>query len=273
MRGRRIEVNVGLEPLNSQGVMKMPTWKYLPGQLARDIGVGPTGSVWIIGDQPVGAGTDGVVLQMVPNLDGSTSFLPPPDGGGGVRIAVDDQGHPWLVNSFDQIFARGVGGSVGWQQATGLAKDIGVGVGPPNESVWAIGTNHVGAASDFGVFRFNDFGAGWSPLDGGGVRIAVDPTGHPWMVNSVGEIYQHTNSGWRNITDISGGRARDIGVGGDGTVWVIGTDNVPGGGTPFQWTGSIWKDVAGGGATQISVDPSGLPWIVNSDGAIFHLIP
>ena len=65
------------------------------------------------------------------------------------------------------------------------------------------------------------------------------------------------------------GFAKDIGVGGDGSVWIIGTNP---GGTEHdfgihKWTGSNWRGIEGGGV-QISVDSSGLPWIVNSMGNI-----
>ena len=65
------------------------------------------------------------------------------------------------------------------------------------------------------------------------------------------------------------GFAKDIGVGGDGSVWIIGTNP---GGTEHdfgihKWTGSNWQGIEGGGV-EISVDSSGLPWVVNSMGNI-----
>jgi hypothetical protein len=65
------------------------------------------------------------------------------------------------------------------------------------------------------------------------------------------------------------GSAKDIGVGGDGSVWIIGT-SPRGTAHDFgihKWTGSNWQGIEGTGV-EISVDSSGLPWIVNSMGNI-----
>jgi hypothetical protein len=68
------------------------------------------------------------------------------------------------------------------------------------------------------------------------------------------------------------GFAKDISVGKDGSVWIIGTNPV-GPANNFgihKWTGSDWVGIDGAGV-QISVDDSGLPWIVNSKGKILRL--
>jgi hypothetical protein len=73
-----------------------------------------------------------------------------------------------------------------WIKRPGLAHDIGIGA---DGSVWVIGTQRVGAANDFGVLYWgkdND----WHDIDGGGVRIAVDQHGDPWVVNSTNRIYR-----------------------------------------------------------------------------------
>lgn len=62
------------------------------------------------------------------------------------------------------------------------------------------------------------------------------------------------------------GAAFDIGVGANGAVWTIGTDN-----SIFRWTGTSWQGVDGS-AFRIAVDPSGNPWVVNSRAEIFRRI-
>jgi hypothetical protein len=67
------------------------------------------------------------------------------------------------------------------------------------------------------------------------------------------------------------GLGKDIGVGADGSVWVIGTNPV-GAGADFgvhKWNGTSWDGVDGGGV-RIAVGPDGTPWVVNSAGQIFH---
>jgi hypothetical protein len=67
--------------------------------------------------------------------------------------------------------------------------------------------------------------------------------------------------------DLLPGKARDIGVGANGTVWVIGTAAAPGGYSIHRWTGSAWQRIAGG-AVRIDVDGAGNAWIVNNAGDI-----
>jgi hypothetical protein len=66
--------------------------------------------------------------------------------------------------------------------------------------------------------------------------------------------------GW----ELEPGAARDVGVGADGSVWVVGTGVVPGGFGIWRWGGADWISEPGG-ATNISVGRDGLPWVVNSN--------
>jgi hypothetical protein len=143
----------------------------------------------------------------------------------------------------------------------GTAKDIGVGA---DGSVGIIGTNPSGNKDNFGAHRWT--GKDWQGVEGGGVRIDVDPKGNPWMINAKGEIFRRVKDTWQHLP----GSAKDIGVGADGSVWIIGT-NPSGNKDNFgvhKWTGKDWAGVEGGGV-QISVDKSGSPWMVNAMGNIF----
>jgi len=99
----------------------------------------------------------------------------------------------------------------------GGGRDIGVGA---DGSVWLIGGNHVGVGQDSSPFKWN--GSDWVGAEGGGVAIAVDPKGNPWMINSVGEIYHYSGKEWVQMPS----RGRDIGVGANGAVWLIGVGPV-----------------------------------------------
>ena len=77
---------------------------------------------------------------------------------------------------------------------------------------------------------------------------------------------QSAESGsWQRMT----GRAKDIGIGANGSVWVIGTTQARGGYGIYRWTGSNWQQV-NGAAVAIDVDASGTPWVVNSEGSIYR---
>lgn len=229
-------------------------WIQRPG-LATDIGIGGDGSVWVIGTHHVGTGFDFGIHRWI--LTNSTWE---DINGGGVRIDVDENGNPWIVNSKNQIFHRL---NDNWVQLPGLATDVGVGA---DGSVWIIGTNPVGSGKDLGVHRWT--GSAWEAVDGGGIRIDVDDNGNPWIVNSRNQIFHRSDNQWVQLP----GLAKDIGVGSD-NVWIIGTNPV-GDGYDFgvhRWTGSTWQAFDGGGV-QIAVGFPGLPWIVNSKGNIFQRV-
>jgi Tectonin domain len=156
---------------------------------------------------------------------------------------------------------------IGFSRLPGLAKDIGV-AGSGSEGAWVIGTNPVGTAQDFGIFRWAGDIETWVSVDGGGVRIAVEgiPT-NPWIVNSAGEIFRRVNNQWERLP----GLANDVGVGGAGAAWIIGTNRVGTSGDfgIFKWTGTEWEEVEGGGVA-IAVDGAGIPWVINSNGEIFR---
>lgn len=65
------------------------------------------------------------------------------------------------------------------------------------------------------------------------------------------------------------GTANDVGVGAEGTAWVIGTNSVAGGFGIYRWSGTAWQRFDGG-AVRIAVGPQGEPWVVNSAGNIYR---
>ena len=145
-----------------------------------------------------------------------------------------------------------------WRGMPGAAKDIGIGV---NGTVWIIGANKT--QGGYGIYRWRE--DRWQGIDGGAVRIAVDTYGNPWVVNSARRILRRVYKRGIGMP----GRAKDIGIGTGGVVWMIGANRVAGGFGIFRLNGNKWFEV-GGGAVQISVGP-GIPWIVNSDNKIFSV--
>jgi hypothetical protein len=207
---------------------------------ATDVGIGANGSVWVIGINPVGGGFG------IWHWNG-TGWIPL--AGGGVAIAVDPGGRPWVINSGHRIYQWN---GQNWTLYPGAATDIGVG---SNGSVWVVGINPVGGG--FGIWHWS--GRGWSSVPGGAVRITVDSAGLPWVANTTHNIY-HWNG--RNWTIFPGG-ATDIAVGANGSLWVVGVNPVAGGFGIWHWTGTGWAPLSGG-AARIAIDPRGNPWIVNS---------
>jgi hypothetical protein len=216
----------------------------LPGS-ARDVGAGAGGSLWVIGTNKVNGG-NGIYRW-------TGSDWTPVDGGA-VRIAVDRSGNPWVVNNAGNIY-RWVNGA--FQQLPGSAKDIGTGA---DGSVFVVGTNPV--FGGYGIYRWA--GSDWTRVDGGAVRIAVDRSGNPWVVNDAGNIYRRVNGAFQQLP----GSAKDIGTGADGSVFVVGTNPVFGGYGIYRWAGSDWTPVDGG-AVAISVGAPGQVAVVNDAGNIY----
>lgn len=231
-------------------------WLRVPGD-ARDIGVGADGSVWVLG----GTVYDHAGFDFFDD-NGDVDFglwVLEPDGwvevpGSGIRLDVDPNGYPWVINSNREIWRLT---ALGWRRIPGRANDIGIGA---DGSVWALGTTE--RQGGYEVFRYTGFG--WQKVHGTGVRIDVGPNGIPWIINHDDDIFRLINGYWEELP----GLAKDIGIGADGSVWVIGSDRREGGYGIYQWDGYGWLK-ARGSARQISVGPDGQPWVVNRDGEIY----
>jgi tectonin-like protein len=166
-----------------------------------------------------------------------------PVDGYGVRVALEPDGDPWVVNSSNEIW-RMVNGT--FEKQPGEAKDIGVG---GDGSVWIIGT-------DSNIYRWNQ--NDWQKVPGNGVAISVDQLGAPWVVNAQHRIYHWV----KNEFVLLNGEAKDIGAGNN--VWIIGTDNAL-----WQLQGSDWKSLGGAGV-RVSAGAPNTAWVVNDAGEIYR---
>jgi Tectonin domain len=229
--------------------VKADEWRLQPGN-ARDIAVGANGAVWSIGNTP----TDGSF-----NIQFWTGSNWQNIDGGGVKIAVDPYGNPWVINSANQIFKREANR---WVQMPGAAIDIGIGA---NGDVWVIGTDdNIFGGGGKRVYKLVD--NNWKVVEGGGVKITVAPNGQPFIVNNGGIIYERLTAGnWKTYP----GQAYDISIGANGSLWVIGRI-IRGGGSysVHKWSGSNWEEIDGG-ASQIAVDQQGQPWVTNHNYEIY----
>lgn len=239
---------------------RYPSWQQLPGG-ALDIGVGPGGGAWVISDLPVGGGN---AIFRWDEARGIFLRIP----GGAKRITVGSGDRPWIANDAQTIYRR-LGN--GWEQLPGSAFDIGAG----GNDVWIIGTNPV--FGGFEIRRWNESIRNWTTVPGGGLTIAVEPGGAPWVTNTLGQIFKRNNTGTWTLMP---GSARDIGIGSSGHVWVIGTIAVGGGRSVHVWNEQAadaagapaqqqWVQVAGGGSS-IAVGPDGRPWLTNASNQIFR---
>jgi peptidoglycan hydrolase-like protein with peptidoglycan-binding domain len=268
-------------------------WYQFPNQTALDIAVGTSEIAWIIGtDQRIYRGTVAGGWQ----VDAS--------GAHGQRIAVDRLGVPWIIGT-------GAGGGAILKYSTNLpttghftpqttmcATDIGIGgdgkspLISTESAVWIIGCTGTG---NHPIYKLVD--GIWLQAPDAATRIAVGPTGIPWVVKADGSILSlSTNDPRTGTWAVLSGLGLDIGIamplgGFNNYAWVIGTtpvgasdysihvlDSQPpcviptglcyaGLGSPPEVYKHEWLRVAGGART-IAVGPKGDPWVINSAGNI-----
>lgn len=220
-----------------------PIWTALPGT-GKDIGAGG-GALWVVSTSTAANGFS--VFRWV----NSAWFEVP--GAGAVRLAVDPQGNAWIVD--DKGAVQRHDGSK-WVAVAGIhASDIGVGA---DGSVWAVGSQPFDAGG-FGIYRYT--GTSWTQMPGAAVRIDVDPKGNAWIVNKLGEVFRWGGSAWVAVLGV---KARDVGIGADGSVFVLGVDD-----KVYRWGGSAWV-AREGSARNITVNAAGVPYAVTDAGVIYQ---
>jgi hypothetical protein len=143
--------------------------------------------------------------------------------------------------------------------------DVGAGGSTSAEVVWALGSvPHYNAASKK-IYRTTNGGSSWTQIAGAAKKIDVDSAGNAWAVGSDNAIYKYESNGtWTN----KGGYAHDIGVGNNGSVFILNPSNS----LVYKYSGSgtTWNAVAGSPTGHhISVTPNGKPWVAAYDGTIW----
>lgn len=142
-------------------------------------------------------------------------------------------------------------------------KDIGIGA---DGSIFIVNTDVTPNSSGYSISKLVNNTL--TPLpDCGAVRVAVSPTGVPWVVTKAHKILKFNGTGWDELP----GRATDIAIGGNGGVFAIGDieTSVTGGNNIMKWTGTAWEDMLDCAAIRIAVTPAGIPWVVNKSGLVY----
>jgi hypothetical protein len=219
-------------------------WQQMPGA-AHDVGVGAGGAVWVVGADEVEGG------YRVWRYDGGTWKA---TQAAGVRIAVAPNGGAWVVDDKQEILRISADGAQVTREPRMKARDVGVGA---DGAIWIIGDD--AEAGGYGIHR-RTASARWKKVAGAAMRISVDPSGNPWVVNNTSNIFRYDGQRFVQLP----GAATDIGVGADGAAWIIGTD-----GGIYRWEGANWAKKTGG-AAQVAAGAAGAVWVVNAGGAIFQ---
>jgi len=117
---------------------------------ANDLAVGADGSVWIIGTPEAAGG-----FRIYKWTGSGWANV----AGGAVRIAVERDGTPWVVNDTGKIF-RYNAASNGWDQKPGTAHSVHTGA--TSGAVWMLGVEPV--IGGFPIYRWNAMTQNWDCL-------------------------------------------------------------------------------------------------------------
>lgn len=238
-------------------------WRPISG-VATAVGANARGDLWVISNVQR-LGPRAFRLQSGEWRDANES---------GARIAVDPSGNAWVVQSNGSIF-RYTGAQ--WEAVPGSAMDIAVGA---NGAVWIIGSDQSIARAQITtpapvkpatqtrtkspqtparVASTPQYQ--WQKVPGAGVRIAVDPQGNPWVVNSAGQVFHYTASGWIQFPVA----ARGVAVGPDGVVYLVGTTQASDGFGILRSQGQNWVN-DGVDGEEIAAGAAGVAYVVKVSG-------
>ncbi|TWI99897.1 Ig-like protein group 2 [Mucilaginibacter frigoritolerans] len=149
------------------------------------------------------------------------------------------------------------------QIPAGKGSDIGIGA---DSAVYIVGADTL---STGGHSVFQLVGNTFVKLpDCGAVRVAVSPQGLPWVITQSNLILRYNGTSWDQLP----GTGTDIGIGADGSVFIIGTLNVSptGGFNIMKWNGTGWDTLPECAGVRIAVSPQGIPWVVNKSNIVYQ---
>ncbi len=152
-----------------------------------------------------------------------------------------------------------------WKLEPGQAEDI---AAAQNGRLWVLGPE----SAYGGWLVYNQDINGTREFAGAvAVRIATGPNGIPWIVTLDGGIWRHstaaaTSGTWTQVT----GCAKDIAIGGNGDVWVLGCPDSQGLLGVYKWNGGSGFTGADGRGVRIAVSSSGRPLVVASNGTVWR---
>ncbi|MGX9356768.1 hypothetical protein ACS3SW_16860 [Roseobacteraceae bacterium S113] len=229
-------------------------YQRMPGQ-AEDVSVSHNGARWHVGRDGRAYLWDVEAQEWVAH--GARSNLARIDAGETGVVALTRAGRV-LVRPADAEPQRR------WRTTSMQARDIGLG----NGLLWVSGGDLEAQPQATYVAALDaEAPMDWAAVSGDVGALDVDPAGRPWALDGEGRLYVYVNDAW--LEDEAAPRGRDIGVGGDGTIYVTARDD-----------GSVWRRDAITGAwlgqpgrlSAISAAPDGKAMGVTEDGWILAAV-
>lgn len=194
--------------------------------------------------------------QQYPRLKRMNTAYFVPAGPGVPNLTVGLDGSLWHVDEGYRIRVRR--GS-GWQDFAGKARQVAVG---PKGQIWAVGVDAV--AGGYPLCEHD--GKEFKPISEGaaGTQIAAAPDGSLWAINDMGAVWRYAERKWQSCP----GLARQVCVGMDGTVWIVGLDSEGDSYPVLKWNGKGW-DAVGKTGHKIAIGPDGQPLFLASGTVLF----
>jgi hypothetical protein len=231
-----------------QGRLNDPLqYRRLPAT-ARDIAIGADGSVYVV------TYNDGGLARW---NNGRNDFVSFP--GVFARIAVSPDGKPWGITTKGELYRND--GTLWHVVRNIMAQDIAIAF---NGTVMVADTQNAiqkyDPASRMFV-RVTGDGDGPPPS---GVRLALTPQGAPWTLDADGYVSRCDHSPCERVS----ARARDIGIGPEGSVVILGSDRVL-----RRWNESAGEfqrmDSIADPVDAVAVGPRGKPWLISSSSQVW----
>jgi hypothetical protein len=211
-------------------------------EFAQDIVYGAGTLVYIISTEEQTGGA--LIKGSEPPFDGTWFTIPAPAAAtridtapNGDLVTVNDLGEVWVVHP------QG-GGYLLSPAGQDFALDVGCG---PDGTVWIASMD---VYPDYGnvLKKYNPTKKTWEPLaaPASAIKVEVGQNGNLFTVNAKGEVWLvYPQGGGALLSPPNTDFAQDIGIGPDGTVWIISNEARPGGDAIMWWSGQnqIWNTV------------------------------
>ena len=172
------------------------------------------------------------------------------------QLAIGSSALPMYLTNGYSIYAPSTSG---YTLVPGAAVDIGVGA---DNTAWVIGTNSVGGGK--GIYKWT--GGTWQTIAGGALRIAVNPTGRAWVINSYDQVYEWNGSGWNYTSAVTG---KDVAISSGGTVFILQPSKLYSK-KPSDTTWSSMDGPTGKMMLRISADSNGNPYVITNENKLYQ---
>ena len=180
---------------------------------------------------------------------------------GQTLITVSNTSHSVTATCLVLVLQSSSSGTV--IQIAGKGTDIGIGA---DSVVYVVGNVTVSSTGGYSISKLVGNSLVKLP-DCAAIRVAVSPQGVPWVINKSNLIFRYNGTTWDQLP----GTGTDIGIGADGSVFVIGTLDVSptGGYNIMKWNGTGWDTLPNCAGIHIAVSPQGIPWVVNKSNIVY----